>query len=71
MSAVVGFLESKLGQAVLGDLNRAAGLLHLLAQSLEVSHGQAGIASHNDRPSAREGRLERSDDFALFRSFHS
>ena len=46
---VVGFLKSKLGKAVLCDLDRAAGLLHLLAQIFQVSDGQTGIVSDDDR----------------------
>ena len=67
----IGFLQSELGKAVLCDLDLAASLLDLHAQVSERSDGQAGIVRDDDRSSAREGFLERGDDFTLFRSFQS
>ncbi len=37
-----------LGETVLRDLHRGAGLLHLLAQGLHLGDGEAGIVSHHD-----------------------
>ena len=67
MSALLGVLESKLGQAVLGDLHRAAGLLHLLAQSFQVGDGQTGIAERRrsiQRPRRTTGATATTSRFS-------
>jgi hypothetical protein len=62
--------ESNLGEAVLGDPNVRPGLPHLLAQTLHLGHGQAGILRHHHHRSLGEDFVQGSDGFLLFRSIH-
>ena len=62
--------ESNLGEAVLGDLHGRASLLHLLAQTLHLGDGQAGIMRHDHHRRLREDVVESRNRFFLFRSVH-
>src|SRR5271165_3971006 len=62
--------ESNLGEAVLGDLNARPSGPHLLAQTLHLGDGQAGIVRHNHDRRLREDVVQGRDGVFLFRSIH-
>ena len=62
--------ERNLGEAVLGDLNVGASGPHLLAQTLHLGDGQAGIVRHDNDRRLGEDVVQGRDGLFLFRSIH-
>ena len=63
-------LKSDLGEAVLRDLDGAAGRTHLRTKIVHLRDGDTGIVGYDDGPGALERLVQVGDEFAFFRSVH-
>ena len=70
MRGNVRAFKSDLGETVLRDLHRGAGLPHLLAQDLHLGDGEAGIVSDDDDVGGLEDLLQRRHLLCFCRSIH-